>query len=156
MNGTSYDVRIHGVEKRRNAQRVITSYRLSWEVNGKRWKKRFSTAAQADAFRSELMIAARRGEGFATSTGLPVSWERQEATQSWYTFTLAFVDAKWQYVSPNHRRGIAQALTDATEALLTGDVQPDREALREALRWSYSGRIRDDSKPPAHLAPVVR
>jgi len=156
VNETTYDVRIHGVEKRRNAQRVITSYRLSWEVNRQRWKKRFSTAAQADAFRSELMTAARRGEAFSTSAGLPVSWARQEPTQTWYSFTLDYVTAKWPYASPNHRRGIAEALTDATEALLIGDAPPDREALREALRWSYSTRIRDNAEPPAYLAPVVR
>lgn len=156
MNGVSYDVRIHSVEKRRNAQRVITSYRLSWEVGRKRWKKTFKTAAQADAFRSELMTAARRGEAFATSTGLPASWERQEASQTWYTFSLAYADAKWPYASPNHRRSIAEALTDATEAVLTGDAAPDREDLREALRWSYSTRIRDNAEPPAHLAPAIR
>jgi integrase len=157
VNGTTYDVRIHSVEKRRNDKRVITSYRLSWEVDRKRWKKRFSTAAQADAFRSELMTAARRGEPFATSTGLPASWERQEeSTLTWYTFSLAFADAKWPYASPNHRRGIAEALTDVTEALLTGDTAPDRDSLREALRWSYSTRIRDNAEPPAHLAQVIR
>lgn len=64
MNDSSYDVRIHGVEKRRNADGVITSYRLSWKVSGRSWKERFSTAAQADAFRAELMTAPRRGAAF--------------------------------------------------------------------------------------------
>jgi integrase len=156
MNGISYDVRIHSIEKRKNADGIITSYRLSWKVSGRSWKERFSTAAQADAFRSELMTAARRGEAFSVATGRPVSWAREQPVLRWYAFTLAYVDAKWPYASPNHRRGIAEALTDATEALLANDGGPDREAMREALRWSYSTRIRDGGDPPAELASVVR
>jgi integrase len=156
VNGVSYDVRIHSLEKRKNPRGVITSHRLSWKVGGRVYKKRFSTAAQADAFRSELMTAARRGEAFSVSTGLPVSWQQQEPGLSWYTFTLAYANAKWPYASPNHRRGIAEALTDATEALLTAEPPFSREMVREALRWSYSARIRDNAEPPPHLAPVVR
>jgi integrase len=89
---------------------------------------------------------------FSLATGLPVSWARKQAALRWYAFTLRFADAKWHYASPNHRRGIAEALTDATEALLTGDGGPGREALR----WSYSTRIRDDAEPPARIAPAVR
>lgn len=73
----------------------------------------------------------------------------------WYTFTLAYADMKWSYASPNHRRSIAEALTDATEALLTAESPISRNTVREALRWSYSTRIRDDAQPPARLAPMI-
>jgi len=155
VNGVCYDARIHGLEKRRNAQGAVTSHRLSWRVSGKLWKKGFRTAAQADAFRSELMTAARRGEAFSISTGLPVSWENQEPTPTWYTFTLAYAEMKWPYASPNHRRSIAEALTDATEALLTAESSFSRDTVREALRWSYSTRIRDNAEPPVHLAQAL-
>ncbi|MGP3935996.1 tyrosine-type recombinase/integrase [Nonomuraea sp. KM88] len=155
MQDTTYDVRIHGIEKRKNADGVVTSYRVSWKVSRETWKERFSTAAQADAFRSELMTAARRGEPFSCRTGQPISWKRDLPVMTWYAFTLAYVDAKWPYAAPNHRRGIAEALTDATEALLTNDEHP-RESLRAALRWSYSGRIRDAEQPPPGLADAVR
>lgn len=155
MQDTTYDVRIHSIEKRKNPDGVVTSYRVSWKVGGEIWKERFSTAAQADAFRSELMTAARRGEPFSRRTGQPVSWVRDLPAMTWYAFTLAYVDAKWPYAAPNHRRGIAEALTDATEALLAGDDHP-RENLRAALRWSYSVRIRDNEQPPPGLADAVQ
>ncbi|MFI7438352.1 tyrosine-type recombinase/integrase [Nonomuraea indica] len=157
MKGISYDVRIHGIEKRKNAAGVVTSYRLSWKVSGTTWKEKFSTAAQADAFRSELMTAARRGEPFSPATGQPVSWQREDEKPvlTWYAFTLQYVEAKWPYASPNHRRGIAEALTDATEALLTDTDGYSREAIRAALRWSYSSRIRDCGRPPAELSGII-
>ncbi|MFI7462802.1 tyrosine-type recombinase/integrase [Nonomuraea sp. NPDC049646] len=156
MEDLSYDVRIHGIEKRKNTDGVVTSFRLSWKVSGEAWKESFRTAAQADAFRSELMTAARRGEPFSRTTGRPASWTRKPTVLTWYEFTLAYVDAKWPYAAPNHRRGIAEALTDATEALLTDEDGHPRESLRAALRWSFSSRVRDTDQPPADLVEVVQ
>lgn len=156
MNGITYDVRIYKIERRENATGEVTSYRVLWKVARKVWRERFRNAAQADAFRSELMTSARRGEAFSLATGRPTSWERQENALSWYSFTLSYVDAKWPHASPNHRRGIAEALTDATEVLLTYECPYSRDVLRAALRWAYSDRIRDGANPPADLAFVVR
>ena len=77
---------------------------------------------------------------------------------SWYALTLAYTSAKWNYVSPNHRRGIAEALTDATEVMLTVDESPyARDEIRRALRsWAFSTRLQGESEPPADLADVVR
>ncbi|MGJ6967873.1 tyrosine-type recombinase/integrase [Streptosporangium sp. G11] len=157
MKDITYDVRIHKTEKRRNAEGAVTSYRVLWKVAGKSWKEPYANAAQADAFRSELMTAARRGEAFSTITGRPISWKREEAILSWYSFTLAFVDAKWPYASPNHRRGIAEALVDATEVALSTEIGvPSRDIRRDALRWAYSTRIREGGEPPPELEKVVR
>jgi hypothetical protein len=49
-----------------------------------------------------------------------------EAT-TWYVLTVRYTDAKWPYASPNHPRGIAEALTDATEALLLREAAFTRE-----------------------------
>ena len=74
-------------------------------------------------------------------------------------FSLDYCAVKWPYASPNHRRGIAEALTDATEALLITDKgAPPSSLLREALRtWAYSARLQNgETEPPEHLAPAVR
>ena len=118
MSEISYDVVVHAIERRRNANHVIISYRLSWRVNNEVWKRTFRTAAQAESFRSELLSATRRGEAFSRTTGRPYSWTTQDVGMSWYAFTLAYTKAKWPYISPNHRRGIAEALTDATDAMI--------------------------------------
>ena len=71
---------------------------------------------------------------------------------SWYAFTLAYTKAKWPYISPNHRRGIAEALTDVTDAMIIRrSAAPPVDERRAALRWSLSTRIRDDAEPPANL-----
>jgi integrase len=63
---------------------------------------------------------------------------------------------KWKYAAPNHRRSIAEALTDATEVLI-GDESPyTRAEIRRALAtWAFSARLRDKGGPPEDIAPVI-
>ena len=154
--GTTYDVRVYRTEVYKGA--TVTTYRVRWKVGDQVRRKSFRSAAQADSFRSSLLAAARNGEAFSLSAGRPVAWQRRESSMSWYDLTLAYTAAKWNYVSPNHRRGIAEALTDATEAMLAVDASPHaRDEIRRALRsWAFSARLQGESEPPADLADVVR
>ena len=65
---TSYDVRVYKTEVYKGAR--VTTHYVRWQVAGRRFRKSFRTAAQADSFRSELLTAARKGEAFFTDTGL--------------------------------------------------------------------------------------
>ena len=77
---------------------------------------------------------------------------------TWYALTLDYAAAKWPYVAPNHRKSIAEALTDATEAMLVSDDSPyPVDDIRRALRtWAFSDRLRGATEPPGDLAAVVR
>lgn len=148
MAELSYDVRIKGLETRRNKEGKITSFRAAWTIDRILHKKSFPSRALADAFRSELISASRRGEAFRTDTGEPAAWRRPTQLITWFSFAESYAAAKWRQVSPNHRRGIAEALVDATEALITKPDAPDRAGLRAAMRWSFSNRIADPSTEP--------
>ena len=54
--------------------------------------------------------------------------------------------------------GIAEALTDATEAMLTeGERAYPRHEVRRALRaWVFSDRLRGSDQPPEDIAAIVR
>ncbi len=95
----------------------------------------------------------REGEAFDIATGLPLSMAGQEPEQaaekeqavSWYEFACAYVDMKWQEVSPNSRRSIADALATATPALLTSSKgSPKPAQLRKALYgWAFNTKLRE-------------
>lgn len=156
MKNITYDARVHETSIRRGAN--VTTYTVRWKVGPKRWKKGFRNKAQADSFRSSLVAAARNGEAFDIKTGRPMAWAREENAVTWYVFSLDYAAAKWPFASPNHRRGIAEALTDATEALLaTKKGAPSVTDIRAALRgWAYSERLQKGSEPPADLLPALR
>jgi hypothetical protein len=155
-DGTTYDVRVYRTEVYKGAK--VTTYKVRWKSGHRLWKEGLRTAAQADSFRSSLLTAARKGEAFSISTGRPVSWQRTESTLTWYGLVLDYAAAKWPYAAPNHRKSIAEALTDATEAMLTSDEPPyPAEDIRRALRtWAFSDRLRGATEPPDDLAAVVR
>lgn len=154
--GITYDVRVYRTEVRKG--KTASSYHVRWRAGAKTRKAAFRNAAQADSFRSSLVAAARNGEAFSLASGRPVAWERKDTSMSWYSFTLDYSGIKWPYSSPNHRRGIAEALTDATEKMLIREDPPyPRPRIRSALQaWAYSERLRGRTEPPDDLAAVVQ
>lgn len=153
-NDLSYRVRIHQLEQRRDPTGRIVSARIRWTVNHRLHIRSFGFPTQAASYRSELLTAARRGEAFRTDTGEPATWRHQTDPMTWFQLAEAFAQTKWADAAPNTRRGIAEALSDTTEALTTanttansgttsgtGAARPDRAELRAAMRWTFSTRI---------------
>ncbi|MFD9079241.1 tyrosine-type recombinase/integrase [Streptomyces erythrochromogenes] len=126
-----------------------TTYTVRWELDGSEQRKTFITAALADSFRAGLVSAARKGEAFSLSTGLPVSYISQAAGVTWYDFAVQFVDQLWERTSANNRRNVAKALTPVTIALLR--AQPTAFTgvdVRRALREYAFNTLRRDQAPP--------
>jgi hypothetical protein len=132
VNDTT-DVRFWDV--RRNKSSRSTSYEVRWVVGGRQFSRTRATKALADSFLSELRQAAKRGEAFDTSEGLPVSMRHAKHTTSWFAFVLAYVDVKWPRAAATTRNSMTDALATVTAALVDDRPgQPDVVLLRRALR----------------------
>ncbi len=144
---SSYDVRIWALRKYKGARG--TTYTVRWRVNGQERQRTFGTQKLADAFRSELQVAARAGEPFSDRTGLPRSLAPTTGGVTWYQHACDFVDHKWPHASARHRKGLAEALTSVTAALTDeADTAPPPDDLRRALfRWSFNTAAR--KSPPS-------
>ncbi|RSS80731.1 tyrosine-type recombinase/integrase [Streptomyces sp. WAC06614] len=152
---TTYDVKIWKIGTRKMAKG--TTYTVRWFLGGREWRAPFATAALADAFRSELVGATRRGEAFSVTTGRPVSHRSGAAEVSWYDFAVQFADHQWQRTSGNSRKNTAKALTAATLALLKAPVPSayDPVTVRRALR-EYAFNARRRAAVPADESVVLR
>lgn len=85
-------------------------------------------------FRAQLLVAAREGIPFRIADGLPQSLSQPKAARTWLEHAMDYVSTKWAHASPRHRRGIAEALTDITMALVDPTQAPMSETeLRHAL-----------------------
>ncbi len=153
---TSYEVRIWTNRIYRGAR--TTTHYVRWKVAVTCFQVPFKTGALAESFRSQLLAAARQGEAFATSTGLPVSMGREEETASWYEFACSYVDMKWPDAAGKSRMGIAETLATVTPALVRPAAgQPEAEVIRRALYgWSFNTRARVAGPPPVDLSRAVR
>ena len=89
----SYDVRFWQIEMRKLGKMV--TYRVRWIVAGRRFSDSFTTKELAESQRVNLRAAARRGEGFDTSSGLPESMARTLRDVSFYKHCAEFAAATW-------------------------------------------------------------
>jgi integrase len=157
---TTTKVKIWAIEEVTRKRR--TTYRVRWITAGERHGEVRATRPLADTFRSQLVIAARKGELFDVESGLPLSMLEQDQPQdlgpSWYQHACEFVDAQWPRSAPKTRQARAEALATVTAALLLpGSDRPDMRDLRDALYgWAFVRHRRDDrDRPPPELAAAV-
>ncbi|MGW8379218.1 site-specific integrase [Streptomyces sp. ODS28] len=151
----TYDVRIYGIEVRRDRPKP---YRLRWLVGQRKHSKSYKLKPQADGRRSELMSALRKGEQFDEELGLPVSELRsQKNSVTWYEHTRTFIEAKWDQAPAKSRRNFADALATITPALVkTKAGAPEPRVLRQALYgWAYNKNRREE-EPPEEVARALR
>ncbi|SOE13685.1 Phage integrase family protein [Streptomyces sp. 2323.1] len=151
---TTYDVKFWKTSVYEGRKK--TTYTVRWELEGKEWRKPFGTVALADSFRAGLVSAARKGEAFSLSTGLPVSHLSRAAGVTWYDFAIQFVDQLWERTSGNNRKTVAKALTPVTIALLRSQPTAFKGVdVRRALREYAFNTLRRDQAPP-EVAVILR
>jgi integrase len=156
-DNTTFDVRIWPTIREYKGARG-TTYQVRRAVAGREINRpSFATYALADAFRSQLHDAVRRGEPFDIESGVPLSMQRaaQDST-SVYQAALDYVDHKWKSSAAAYRRDIAKCMTTVVCAMLPGHpsnatARDMRTALRE---WAFNTERRE--RAPAAVADVLR
>lgn len=153
-----FDVRVWGISKYAGTRR--TTYTVRWRVRGQRFQRTFTTVKLAESFRAVLLVAARRGEQFSLTTGLPKALAERAPEPSWISHASAFIDSKWSGASPRHRKGIAEGLMTATLALHTSQGPARTEDRRALLNWVFNtgargGQGLEDAAPPDEYAASV-
>ncbi|PVG82543.1 integrase [Nocardioides gansuensis] len=130
---SSFDVRVWSIQTLRGTRG--TTYGVRWAVAGKRFRRTFATSKLADGFRAELLTSVRHGRPFDVDNGLPEVLAHEHQPISWFEHAVSYARNKWPQVSPNHRRGIAETLTDATLELTAaaGAPEADWQMLRSVL-----------------------
>lgn len=152
---TTFKVRIWKIETYHGKRK--DTYRVRWLVGQEPFKETFANFALADSFRSALVSAAREGEAFDCTTGLPLSQMRADTVMSWYRFACTYVDMKWKRSAATSRRSTAEAMMTATIAMATGQRgRPDEKVLRSAvLGWGFNSKRRDDPGCPEIMADAL-
>lgn len=154
---STYDVRIYALLENKLAG-GRTSYSVRWKVAGEPFRDTFATRAMAESFRSKLLVAQREGIAYDEKCGLPEPMARELNSTTWFAHAVAFADVKWPRAAATQRKSIAEALTSATMALVSGTRgAPSDEALRAALyRWAFNKAQRDRGEPPEDVAAVLK
>ncbi|MET9057475.1 site-specific integrase [Streptomyces antibioticus] len=159
----TFDVRIWSVRKRNSKS---APYQVRWLVNGKEFQEPFITKTLADARRSQLVTATKKGEPFDVGSGVPVSELREATSPTWYEHACAYALMKWPRSAAKHRASIAESLTIAIPTLVTTRRgAPNRVTLRKALyHWAFRAakneqgelvRRHEAEEPPAEIRAAL-
>lgn len=127
----TFKVRFWAIQHKKSRRRP---YGVRWITEGHEHSAWFTLKVQADARRSDLMQAARRGEPFDITTGLPESEYRALNAKSLLQVVQAFIDHEWERAAPNTRRRFVDTMAVAVAAFVKADrAAPDERVLRRAL-----------------------
>jgi integrase len=135
----SHDVQFWKLARlpRKKGRRRVHGVR--WVVASRSFSKWFEYEAQADSYRSDLIAAARRGEGFDIETGQPESRVRELQVVSWFDLACRYTDLKWPRIAAKSRTSIADSLATVTPVLVsTARAKPEAQRLRTVLYgWAF-------------------
>ncbi|MGQ0480591.1 MAG: hypothetical protein ACT4O0_06115 [Pseudonocardia sp.] len=135
---STYKVRFWEVRKRNRAR----PYDVRWLTEGREHSESFVTKALANARRSELMQAARRGEAFEIASGLPVSEVRRKSSPTLVELAAEYVAMQWPDQAANSRRSRSEALATACAAFVVDAAgRPEVRELRRVLTVSWSAGV---------------
>jgi hypothetical protein len=104
------NVRIWSIQDRSSHARTRLPWLVRWVVDGEILSRSFRTKAQADRYRSRLLVAQQDGEWFDRRTGEPESWSPAASEMQLYAWARQWVAGEWQDWAPRTRTSAVEAL----------------------------------------------
>jgi integrase len=147
------DVRIWSIQDRRNDPEARRPWLVRWRVDGRGRSRSFRTKAEADRYRSRLLIAQQDGQRFDRQTGEPVTWRPAAEQLQVHAWARLWVAEQWHDWAPRTRRSAVEALSrflplvsdpgapeppDGLRSHLSATLAPDSgesDTRAEAERW---------------------
>lgn len=127
-----HEIRIWSVQDRRTGKRYARPWIVRWSIDGKTFQRGHRTRAEADGYRSLLLVAQRDGEEFDLSTGEPLSWSPSGSDLAVHSWARRWLLDNWDEWQPRTRASAIEGLARFVP-LLTRSGAPDLEKQRRYL-----------------------
>ena len=118
---------------------------MRWVVDGREHNEAFRVRAQADRYRSRLLVAVQDGERFDRRTGEPESWQPPADAVPAHLWARTWVLEQWHEWAPRTRRSNVEALCRFLPLVVGPGALPVPAGVRIYLRET----LRPDGSPPA-------
>jgi len=129
------DVAVYGVQKRLG-ERHKRPWIVRWSVAGRQRSRAFRTKAEADRFRTGLLVAQQSGESFDEATGEPLSWQPLPDQVQVHEWDRRWLGEQWAEWAPRTRRSAIEALSRLIPLAVGPTAAPAPAGLRGQLtRW---------------------
>jgi integrase len=128
------DVRVWAIQDRSGHTNIGKRWVVRWVIDTKRFSKSFRTRAEADRYRSRLLVAHEDGERFDTQTGQPISWMPAPDALQLHVWARQWVAEEWQDWAPRSRRSAVEALSRFLPLACDPAAPDPPDGLRAHLR----------------------
>jgi integrase len=129
------DVAVYGVQKR-TSDRNKRPWIVRWSVVGRQRSRAFRTKAEADRFRTGLLVATQSGASFDDTTGEPLSWQPLPDQVQVHEWARRWLGEQWAEWAPRTRRSGIEALSRLIPLVAQPAAPPPPPGLRAGLvRW---------------------
>ncbi|MDP1818827.1 MAG: hypothetical protein Q8K58_02910 [Acidimicrobiales bacterium] len=154
MNGPPQRVFVFSLGRPRpGSERGQRRHYVKWRVDGRDRTRAFKTRAEADRYRSGLLLAVQDGQQFDPGTGQPVTWVEHGGAPNWWTWSREWLALKWPQWSGHTRRSAVETLTLLAPQLVPTGAPAPPEDLGDWLRKTgYRPGAPTESPPAAWLA----
>lgn len=119
--------------QKRSGDRHKRPWIVRWSLTGRQRSRAFRTKAEADRFRSGLLLAQQRGEMFDLTTGEPESWLSLPNEIRIHDWARRWVAEQWSEWAPRTRASAVEALTRLVPLLVAPTAPPPPAGLRRHL-----------------------
>lgn len=126
------DVSVFGVQ-RRSGERHKRPWIVRWSVAGRQRSRAFRTKAEAERYRSALLVAQQSGEAFDESTGEPVSWQPLADEVQTHLWARRWLAEQWEEWAPRTRASAVEALSRLLPLLVPPAAPAPPPRLRRHL-----------------------
>ncbi|HUW01526.1 MAG TPA: site-specific integrase [Acidimicrobiales bacterium] len=126
------DVSVFGLQ-RRNSERNKRSWIVRWAVEGRQRSRSFRTRAEADRFRTGLLVAQQRGEQFDNASGEPESWQPLPSDVGSHVWVRRWLAEQWPEWQPRTRTSAVEALSRLVPLLALPSAPEPPPGLRRHL-----------------------
>jgi integrase len=127
------EIRIWGVQDRRGHARTARPWVVRWAVDARERGKAFKTKDEAEAFRSELLVAKRNREPFDPDTAEPRSWSPSSADLKVHVWARRWLAEQWPEWQPRTRTSAIEALTRFIPLVTASRADPAPNDVRSYL-----------------------
>ena len=107
MVGREQDIRVWSIQRKEGRPRP---YVVRWVVDRRSHSRSHRTKAQAERFRSRLLLAQQEGQRFAAGSGEPEAWAPSLSDTSLYAWAREWVGHEWDEWAPRTRDSTLEAL----------------------------------------------
>jgi integrase len=139
------DVSVYSVQ-RRSGERHKRPWITRWSADGRQRSRSFRTKAEAERFRSGLLVAVQSGEAFDPETGEPMSWQPFPDQMRAHEWARRWLAEQWPEWAPRTRVSAVEALARLVPLLAAPTAPEPPAAIRAHLVLSLppGGSGQDD------------